>query len=138
MATVWEQSLESGGVYSNSMASLLSHTHRCQCRGVWQEYGQSLESSWLLPDWLPLPTAARVIQPGVGTANRGIQSLHNIFQAGNSRFEHQCVQFSVNCCLLIQKGGFDELNFCALREWTCVCECAVSFYIILTPSVDLF
>jgi len=26
------------------------YSHRCQCRGVWQEYGQSLDSSWLFPD----------------------------------------------------------------------------------------
>jgi len=60
-AAVWEQSLESGGVFTHSMARVFSsHTHRCQCRGVWQEYGQRLESSWLLPGWLPLPIAARV------------------------------------------------------------------------------
>jgi len=54
---------------------------------------------------------------------------------------------AVECCsslypyLSIQVhngGGFDELNFCALREWTCVCECAVSVYFMLTSSVDLF
>jgi len=31
---VWERSLESGGVFTHSMAvSLLSHAHCCQCRG---------------------------------------------------------------------------------------------------------
>ena len=35
-------------------------------------------------------------------------------------------------------GGFDELNFLALREWTCVCECAVSVYFTLKSSVDFF
>jgi len=34
-------------------------------------------------------------------------------------------------------GDFDELNFCALREWSCVCESAVSVYFMLTSSVDL-
>ena len=35
-------------------------------------------------------------------------------------------------------GVFDELNSFALREWTCVCECAVIVYFMLTSSVDLF
>jgi len=41
MAAVWEQSLESGGVYTHSMAeSLLSHTV-VNVEAAWQEYGQS-------------------------------------------------------------------------------------------------
>jgi len=37
-------------------------------------------------------------------------------------------------------GGFDELNFSALWEWTCVCECTVSVYFMFTlyEYVDLF
>jgi len=46
----------------------------------------------------------------------------------------------VHRCLLIQVHsngrGFDKLNFCALREWTCACKCAVSVYFTLTSSVD--
>jgi len=66
MTAVWEQSLESGGVFTHSMERFFSAILAfINIAAVWQEYGQSLESLWLLPDWLPLPTAARANQPKI-------------------------------------------------------------------------
>jgi len=129
---------------------------------VWQEYGLSLEQggnrcihppglepSWLSPDWMPLPTAARATQRGVGTERSSrFTTFSKPVTPGSSLNVFSLVLTFVVCSSSLSSysdikahsntGGFDELNFCALWGRTWVYDCAASVYFILTSSEDLF
>jgi len=116
-----------------------SDTHRCQCRGVWQEYVQSLESSWLLPDWLTLPTASRATQPGEGTEGSSrFTTFSKPSTLGSSLNVFSLVLTAVECSSLLSPyssiqvysnvGGFDELSFV---------HCGIGLECVSAPSVSI-
>jgi len=155
MSIMWEQSLESGGVFAQSMARVSSAI--LTVVNV-EEYDKSMARVWptsrihlAFTCLVALPTAARATRPGVRTVGSSrLTTFPKSTTLGSSLNVFSLVLTAVECSSSLSRyssiqvhsneGGFDELNFCALRvrEWTCVCECAVSVCFMLTSSGDLF
>ena len=92
-----------------------------------------------MPDRLPLPITERATKAGVGTEGSSrFSTFSKPATLGSSLNVFTLVLTAVECSSTlspysrIQVHGygeaFDELNYCALREKTSVCECAVSVY----------